>query len=172
MHNQSGFLAPISVMALSLMLGACASAPFQKSTLAGADRNLSPAQALASPQTMQGRRVVWGGQIISSQNLAGSTELTVLAYPLNSQTEPETNKTSLGRFIIRQNGYLESADYASGRRVTVVGTITGQREAHIGEANYRYPVVEAQQLHLWPKAQESSNQGSPVHFGIGLGIGL
>lgn len=162
----------LTLLGLSLTLGACASAPFQNSSLEGADRSITPSQVLASPQPMQGKRVIWGGQIISSQNLAGSTEVTVLAYPLNASTKPQTDKGSLGRFIIRQNGYLEAADYAPGRQVSVVGTINGVREAKIGEASYRYPLVEAQQLHLWPKADEGGYRGSPFQFGVGVGIGL
>lgn len=165
--------ASIALLALSLALGACASAPFKGASLEGADRNVTPAQVLSNPQAQQGKRVVWGGQIISSQNLAGMTELTILAYPLDARTtQPETGKASLGRFIIQQNGYLETADYAPGRQVSVVGSISGVRQASIGEASYRYPVVQAQQLHLWPRETESSYRGSPFHFGVGVGIGL
>lgn len=167
-------VATLSLLAFSLTLGACASAPFKESALEGAERSVTPAQVLSNPQGQQGKRVVWGGQVISSQNLAGMTELTILAYPLDTRTTlPETDKASLGRFIIQQNGYLETADYAPGRQVSVVGNISGVRQANIGEASYRYPVVQAQQLHLWPKESENSNyRGSPFNFGVGIGIGL
>ena len=72
----------------------------------------------------------------------------------------------LGRFLVIQQGYLESVDYAPGRLVTITGQFTDTREGEVGSADYVYPVIEAEQIFLW-----SNNVGAnqpTVHFGFGF----
>jgi outer membrane lipoprotein len=53
--------------------------------------------------------------------------------------------------------------------VTTTGTLTGEREGEIGEAEYAYPEVQVNQLYLWPEEQ-AIEQGPGVNFGLGVGI--
>jgi outer membrane lipoprotein len=101
--------------------------------------------------------------------LQNSTRIEVLAYPLDSDGRPKTGDTAQGRFILERSGYLEPSNYAEGRQVTVVGTVSGTRTGRVGEADYVFPVVSARQLHLW--SQERGFGGSSTFFGIGVGGG-
>jgi outer membrane lipoprotein len=47
--------------------------------------------------------------------------------------------------------FLDPAVYAAGRRMTVIGTVTGEEERKIAELPYRYPVVAADAIKLWPR---------------------
>ena len=56
-----------------------------------------------------------------------------------------------GAVILSTPQLLHPAVYAEGRRITVIATVTGQEERKIGELPYRYPVISAVDLRLWPK---------------------
>jgi outer membrane lipoprotein len=146
-----------------LLLTACASGP--QFPLQGVNRDLQPKAAVAPPSL--GQHVLWGGLIIATHNLADHTQLEVLAYPLDANQLPDTSAQPLGRFLANHKGYLEPADYASGRLVTLKGTVVAPREGKIEESQYTYPVVEVTAIYLWPP-QEAQETGTQLHFGIGV----
>lgn len=153
---------------LGWLLAACATGP--KLDTAGVDKRITPGLPTRDILALQGSRVQWGGTIVESTNLADATQIEVLGYPLDASGRPEPESPALRRFLVMKKGYLETADYAPGRLVTVVGPIMAAREGRIGKSEYLYPVVEAQQLFLWPKASLFSEP--QFHFGIGIGIGI
>ncbi len=149
------------------LLSACASTP--RFETANIDSSLTPARA--STQSTTGQRVLWGGTIISSTNLENSTLVEVLGYPLDRKQQPKLRSTPTGRFMVSQDGYLETMDLHNGKRITVAGTITETRPGKVGQADYNYPVVNAEDMHLW--SNETHEYDKPkVHFGIGVNIGL
>ena len=150
-----------------VLLVACASAP-SFNTL-DVDPLLTPQTVAADPQPATGKVVQWGGTIVNTTNLEGSTQVEVLAYPLDADGRPIGDGTAQGRFIIERAGYLEPESYAAGRQLTVVGAVTGTRSGRVGEAAYLYPVVEARQLHVW--SQERTFGGTSTFFNIGVGGG-
>ena len=150
-----------------LLLSACSSKPVLPT--AGVDLAIKASQVAISAKPLNGTRVLWGGVIINSTNLTDKTRLEVLAYPLNDKQRPQTDKPAGSRFLAYQPGYLETADYAAGRQVSMVGIIDTLEEARLGEHSYVYPTIEVEQLHLWPvKSQESDTR---LHFGIGVIFG-
>jgi outer membrane lipoprotein len=157
----------ISLLVLLFLLTACASAPSFNTI--DVDPLLTPQKVTANPQPATGKIVQWGGTIVSTSNLQNSTQIEVLAYPLDSDGRPKTDGTAQGRFILEQSGYLEPASYAAGRQVTVVGAVSGTRTGRVGEADYVYPLVTARQLHLW--SPERGFGGNSTIFGIGVGGG-
>lgn len=157
--------------AILLALAGCATAP--AFDIGQADTTLTPREAASEGEAsrLQGRLVAWGGVIIAGKNLQDSTQLEVLAYPLDEDHRPRTDTDPAGRFLITHPGYLEIADYAPGRLVTVVGRLVGTHRGRIGEAEYVYPVVAADRLRLWPRAPRTRTDTEPhIHFGIGIGI--
>lgn len=154
----------------ALLLTACAvTPPFDSAKLSGADRTLSYQQAVTDSAALRGRRIAWGGSIIETRNLSQYTEVVVLAYPLDAQTRPLTSSSALGRFALIWPGYLESADYAPGRWLSVIGDLDGLRDELVGESRHSYPVIQAQYLYLWPL--ETGPAVSP-RFHIGVGVRL
>lgn len=158
----------LSILLMTLLtLTACATTPVMNTR--GVNHSLTPVLAANDMQAARGTRVQWGGVIVSSRNLAHATQLVILAYPLDSSGEPKPDAGPLGRFIALWSGYLETVDYAPGRWVTVVGTVNGTHTGSVGQTNYLYPVVGANQLHLWPK-RGGGNTGPQVNFGVGVFI--
>ena len=155
----------VSTLLATALLGACAT-PYD---IGNADPHVTPTGAAKNVPGMVNHTVAWGGLIAAAKNLKDMTELEVVAYPLDSENAPDNSAAPTGRFIVVKSGYLETADFAPGRLITVVGTVTETRTGTVGEAKYVYPVVVASKLHLWPQRYRNSREPN-VHFGIGVGI--
>lgn len=153
---------------LALLLSACATGPSFDVT--GVNRSLTPQNTAANLATAEGKQVLWGGVILNTANLKDSTDIEVLSYPLDTDQKPQRNQQPLGRFIFNVKGYLEPATYAKDRMVTVVGKVSRAQTGKVGESNYTYPVIAAEQLYLWPLESEYNPGG--VRFGIGVGFGF
>lgn len=158
----SRLILPITLL---LLLGACASGPAFDT--GGVDHALTPRDVSARPQLATGKDVRWGGLILSTTNLQDRTRVEVLAYPLDARARPRSEVEPTGRFMLEQAGYLEPATYAEGRQVTVVGTVTGTRSGRVGESDYVYPLIDARQLHLWPRGRDGVSVGGYIGFGSG-----
>lgn len=131
------------------------------------ETNVPPREAIEKADALKGKTLVWGGVIAKADNLADATRLEIVAYPLEWDQHPNTDASALGRFIVETEGYLETADYAPERRVTVQGRLEKIRDGRVGEANYRYPVLSADKLHLWPVERiVGEPDGSFFSFGI------
>lgn len=159
-------LLPILVSAL---LG-CSSQPSVRDTFGG-DDSVSP-QALSgdTERVPRGRRLLWGGVIIATENQADRTILEVLGYPLESSGRPDVDARTHGRFLIDSRGFLEPRDYAAGREVTVAGPLLGFKDGTVAGRSYRYPAVSGEQLQLWDRRQ-TGYQSSQPRVGVGVGVG-
>lgn len=151
---------------VAVILVGCATTPTFNTE--GVDLNLSPRRAVVESEALRGKAVLWGGVIIHSTNLKESTQLELLAYPLDSNQRPMSEEQALGRFLAIRSGYLETTDFAQGRHITIKGTLGETRTGRVGESEYVYPVVNVSQLHLWPK--EGEYVEPRVRFGIGVMI--
>ena len=134
------------------------------------ERNITPKMAVQDPDSLQAKVLEWGGAIVESRNLPDSTELQILAYPLQSNGQPDLDQSPTGRFIAVAKGYLETADYQTGRQVTMSGKLKGIRPGKVGEADYRFPVLQLDELLLWPLPSQSSTR-TGVGFSFGAGSG-
>lgn len=158
------------LLVLSIVgLTACAGTP--DFDLTGVDRTLTPARAVTNIDTARNQRVIWGGVIVASRNLKDATQLEVLGYPLTDGGKPKRDDPPQHRFLVTRSGYLETADYASGRTISAVGTVAGTQEGTVGEARYVYPVLEASDLYLWPRDDEYRRTEPQFHFGVGVIFG-
>jgi outer membrane lipoprotein len=157
----------VRLLTLILVLSLCACST--KPVIPVADRSLSPkevAQGAIPPAT----DLQWGGVIIATRNLSQASEVEILAYPLDDQGLPTTSAASMGRFIARLDDYLEAADYTAGRLVTATGQFLEVRMGQVGEAEYRFPILNCDDLALWPKERKSRAKPS-FHFGFGASSG-
>ncbi|MFP4560803.1 MAG: Slp family lipoprotein [Thiohalorhabdus sp.] len=151
-----------------LALVACAGTP--RFSVDEGVAEVSPREAKRDMASLEGSRVLWGGVIVNTTNLEDRTRLEILAYPLDGRQKPDVEADPRGRFLAEAEGYLETADYAPGRRVTVSGTLEETRKGRIGEAEYTYPVVEVADQELWTEDRRAP-EGPRFHFGIGVIFG-
>ena len=133
-------------------------------------QDISPRAALTADTLPQGN-VLWGGEIVAVDNLESVTILEILAYPLSGYArQPQFNREPTGRFLAYQPGFLEPLTYAPGRFVTLTGALVDRTQREVGEFNYEYPVVDVDQMHLWPA--DPREWRSNVRFGVGVGVTL
>lgn len=151
----------LSILLLPLLLSACASKAPEAIRIAPPG-DLSVKEAQAEPQRFIGSSLRWGGRIIALHNRADDTLLEVLALPLDKRGEPvEEAAAWYGRFLVRIARFIDPLVYEEGRMITVAGTLDSIERRHIGRYEYRYPVVEAGTLHLWPKPVQDTPWGPP-----------
>jgi outer membrane lipoprotein len=151
------------VLALAAAVGLYACAPAISQKLRDEAGTPVPFPDLLSrPDTYQGRIVILGGYILETQNEPHGSALIVLQTPLGSQDKPKARDLSEGRFVVTTDKFLDPEVYARDLRITVGGRVAGVRELSLGGTTYRYPVIEAQELHLWPK--EEYPPGPPPYY--------
>jgi len=114
---------------------------------------------------------IWGGVIVRGENLPEFTRLEVVSYPLRNQ-EPQTGRMTNGRFLLEVPGFLDPVDFRTGRRITARGEVERTEAGRIGEVEYQFPVLVAEEVHLWPDEAVRGRDPGRVRFGIGIGIGL
>ncbi|MFK8068831.1 MAG: Slp family lipoprotein [Gammaproteobacteria bacterium] len=154
---------------LVFLLNACATGPKFKAD--NVDLAVTPQSVITEYPTISEKSALWGGVIISTRNLQNRTQIEVLAYPLDKIQMPKRKLEPVGRFIAEYYGFLEPTIYSKDRLITVVGKVSRTMKGKIGEIDYKYPVLDINNLHLWePNSEESLL--SKLRFGIGVGIRL
>lgn len=149
-------------LAAGMFLGSCSTQPVKESLQpVEPDLSLEAVKTLADQAI--GKSVRWGGSIVAVTNGESSTDLEIVARPLDADAAPEAGDESYGRFIARINEFLDPEVYARGREVTVRGQISQWRDGKIGAYAYRFPIVDAASYHLWPAATQSRIQPNPFH---------
>lgn len=108
-------------------------------------------QLVENAEAYKGQRVILGGYVLEVVNKPGGTLLSVLQAPLDSQEKPKSADLSQGRFFVRTKQFLDPEVFSEGRRITVGGKVAEVQTAPIGKGFYRYPVIQAEELHLLPK---------------------
>jgi outer membrane lipoprotein len=153
---------------LSLLLTACASTP--RFETEGVSTDVTPQAAARASAGAADQQVLWGGVIVGSRNLRDTTQLEILSYPLTDEQRPNTNQSPRGRFLAVQPGYVETADFAPGRLITVRGRLQERVSGKIGEADYTYPVVAVEDLELWQPQAAAERTGVRPRFNFGIGV--
>jgi outer membrane lipoprotein len=101
----------------------------------------------------EGELVILGGYILQTSNEPDGSLLSILQAPLDSRDEPKSQDLSEGRFLVRTKEFLDPEIYGKGRKISVAGKVSGILPQPLGNRLYQYPVVGAEELHLWPKEE-------------------
>jgi outer membrane lipoprotein len=160
------------LLVVATLLGAAACAPaVSKQSLGLVDPGLTFEALHQDPDRHVGRYLLLGGVIAAVRGSdSGGSEMELVQFPTNHRGKIISTDHSAGRFIVRDNAFRDPAIYYPGRLVTLVGQVAGSRFGRLGEVDYLYPVLTAHELRLWPPEEYPGT--SPVHFGIGIGIGV
>ena len=154
---------PMVALAGCALLAGCAVAPPLDDV--GARMGVKPYQVENEP-TLDEIVVLWGGLIVQVDNRKDSTEVTVLAYPLDASQRPKIDAPSDGRFVAVLPGFVEPMTYPEGRFVTLRGRMFGTRAGTIQQGEYQFPLVQVQAAHLWPR--DFRNAGPKFSIGVGI----
>jgi outer membrane lipoprotein len=151
--NRLGQLGLLAVA--GLMLSACASIP---APLAGDFPDFQPSQAT---ERSLGAKVRWGGHIVATRPDTDQTCIEILARDLDRDLRPIGGDHHYGRFLACRDGFQDPAIFTEARAVTVVGQLQRFEPGQIGEFDYRYPLVEAETIYLWPTRSDVYYQADP-----------
>ena len=148
------------------LLAGCATPVFKNVTAVPT----TPADVAVEPERYHDADILWGGKILGVRNLADSTEVDIVAYPIDYAQRPDQNAPTQGRFILALAGYVEPLDFPAGRFVTLHGRLQGTRSRTIEDRDLVYPLVVEANVHLWPV--NFPYDQPQVSFGLGVGVGI
>lgn len=83
-------------------------------------------------------------------NRADGTVMEVLYRGLDSSGRPIDDQGSAGRFLVHSPRFLDPLVFRKDRDVTVTGTLAPAETRPIDGYSYRYAVVNADTIYLWP----------------------
>jgi len=153
-----------------LCLAACAST-ISPEVLKDVDQSIRFEALLKDPDAFQGKTVLFGGDIIKTENSPDKTLIVVFQRSLNSDKKPSGGDRSAGRFIVSVSGFLDPAIFQPGRQITVVGVVAGKEVRALDDIEYSYPVIDKRHLYLWQRKSAIDTEPR-VYFGFGAGVGL
>lgn len=143
----------ICSLALAFLVSSCAY-PISEVYRREARTDIDFSTVLSNPAAYSGTVVIWGGEIIRTVNTDGQSEITVLQTPLDGREMPMSDVHSQGRFIVKDNHFLDPVVYAKGRKITVAGVLAGAEQRTLGRSAYNYPLINADEIHLWEKSTQ------------------
>ena len=135
----------LTIIAVILAATACTTVPEQ---IQGTYRDVSPTRV--EPGVI-GSTVRWGGVILHARNDGDGTCFEILSRDLDKHLRPEIEDFTAGRFIACKQGFHDPEVFARGREVTLTGQIRSIEVRPLGDVEYRYPVVDVEDLVLWQK---------------------
>ena len=132
------------------------------------DPNIPLTNIFQTPEIYTGSKVIVGGVIVAVRNTQVGSEIEVIQKDLNSAGYPRNVDRSLGRFLFRKSGFLEPQIFKKGRRITGAGAVLGVQAGKIGEADYSFLVIDAEELRLLETYQYSYDPyGYPYYWAGG-----
>jgi outer membrane lipoprotein len=152
----------LTVTIIILALSACTSIPEQ---IQGSYNEISPARV--DPGVF-GSSVRWGGIIIDATNKEDATCFEVLSRELDKYLRPKVEDRTAGRYIACKQGFHDPEVFSKGREITMTGNIRNIEVRRVDDFDYRYPVMDVNELVLWQKRRNVvvyHNSYDPFYYG-------
>jgi outer membrane lipoprotein len=135
----------LTTASIILALSACTAIPEQ---IQGTYPEITPVRVGPS---VFGSDVRWGGVIVGSSANDKQSCLEILSHELDKYLRPKRQDSTGGRFIACQSSFLDPMVFAPGREITVTGNIKNIEIRKVEDFDYRYPVLQVEDLVLWQK---------------------
>jgi outer membrane lipoprotein len=111
---------------------------------------------MGNTTTSQGKVALWGGVIAGVTNQADGSVIEITQLPLRNNTRPRVGEQSEGRFRVFVSGFVDPMVYGVGRSISVLGQVGVMQTAMIGEQEYQFATLHADQVHLWKKRPKTT----------------
>lgn len=131
------------------------------------DPELSFEELRRAPERYNGRHLMLGGTIVTVRNRSSGAELELAQLKTDGDGNIVDTTSSGGRFLAVSSSLLDPAIYLPGLRVTLVGEVSGKKIMTLDEADYTYPIILINEIHLWTPEEIPS----PPSFQFGIGVG-
>lgn len=164
----------MTAAAFALLVSACAGSKVIPPELEKQiDSSVSFRDIQASPQALQGRTVLLGGEVLGARLVQDGVELEVLQLPVKADDPPTERRTeSQGRFLAIDRAAGDPASFPPGTKVTLVGAVSGEETRRLDESTYRYPIVDVKHLYVWSEDAYRERSGGSVGMSGGVGFGF
>jgi len=125
-------------------------------------------EAVRNPDRYRGMTFIWGGAIVQTKQADSASLMEVVQNPLTGRGAVADRDVSYGRFLVRSQKLLDPLIYRAGRLVTVAGELVDTRRGKIGEGEYLYPVLSADEIHLLGEDYGGYRFMPSIFLGIGI----
>ncbi len=164
----------LAVIPSLVVAGACTRTDVVPEHLEGhVDRDVRYIDLKRDPHAHQGKLVLTGGKVLSTERAEEGTSLQVLHYPLSKDLVPEEQfDRSKGRFVaVDRNGrhISDPAVLDEGRLVTLVGEVLGTTVVKIDQVEERVPKVAIEHITVWDQDRLHPYAGYGVPYDWGYG---
>ncbi len=153
----------LSIVMALVFLSGCVHA-ISRDVLKEVDKEIIFSELVKDPNAYKDKVVLLGGVIVKTLNKKEGTLLEVYQTQLDQEGMPIQIDSSEGRFLALYQGLLDSEIYRKGRKVTIAGTVQGEKVLPLGEIEYRYPYLLIKDIHLWEK--EEPRPYEPYPWGL------
>jgi len=143
-----------------LFIGACTSLSQKPQEIGGTHiKSITYTQIIQDKDAQNNSPIRLGGLIIDVENKEKYSLVQALFYPLNRAGEPQLDKTSGGRFVVKSTDFFDPIIYTKNRKITIVGTVNGEIDRKVGERIIRVPLILSSDVHLWPHEEFYNHNG-------------
>ncbi len=151
-----------TVVLAAVLLAGCT--VISKEAMKAVDEKITLTMVQEHPENYIGKKVLWGGTILSTDNREKVSEIEVLESKLAYDRSP-ADGGSEGRFIVESGKFLDSNVYKTNKRLTVAGTVKGTEVRKIGKMDYTYPVIVPFEMRLFePPSEQPPYNGYPSPY--------
>jgi outer membrane lipoprotein len=148
-----------------ILLSGCAPV-LSQAVIDASNPNVSLEELQRNPERFEGMSVLFGGTIIQTGNDNAGSWVELLQRPLGHRLEPKLTDETGGRLLLKSNDIWDDQIFSKGRKITLVGKVTGTETRTVGETSYEYPVLLVTEYHLWKEGR--ARIGPDVQFSFGL----
>ena len=83
---------------------------------------------------------------------------------LNADGRPDWRDESGGRYIACRTGFYDPTVFRVNRDLTITGTLASYEVRRISGHDYRFPLIEANVIHLWPERIPPKRKSWPYWY--------
>lgn len=140
------------LLVCALLVSGCVSVPDSiKGSSANPQQDLT--RVMNAPELYVGQESRFGGKVVKVTNLNGKTRMEIATQPLDDTARPRLGAASTGRIYADINHFVDPVD-VNNQYVTVLGTLKGTEKGVIGQANYKFIVVDVHGYQRWHLARQ------------------
>ncbi len=142
-----------STLLLVIALGAAACAPvLNREYMDRGARDFNPGHLIETPEVFKDKLFILGGVIVETKLVEGGSQIEALLVPVDRYGYLRDQTRYQGRFIAlypKSRGLLDPLIYKKGREISIAADFIDVRNGKIDEMEYKFPVFEIRQIHLW-----------------------
>ncbi len=141
----------ISVIVLTAAMASGCASVISTGVLERVNSDITFEALKKAPQSHKGEVVLLAGVIVDTTLTPTGATLEIYQTGMDWENRPKNPDRSEGRFLAEYQGFLDPEIYSRGRQVTVAGKILGVKVKKLGEMDYAYPLLRAEEIYLWEK---------------------